>query len=176
MALWHPADTRGIVLLDGDAIAGSGGPGWATDFLVSPWYTSVYRLVTSTDWIVRRALKGAYGTYPPRLDRETLEQWERPFKVAGTAAAFRSLLRYGIQGFHLADLHGVHTPRTVVWGGHDTFDSVSAGRASAKALHAGFTLIPGAGHLSMVTAPADVARSIERFASSTRCVSDRAAC
>ena len=108
MALWHPADTRGIVLLDGDAIAGGGAPSWATDLLVSPWYTSVYRLVTSSDWIVRRALKGAFGEHPPRLNGEALAEWERPFKVKGTAAAFRSMLRYGIQGFHLADLHRVH--------------------------------------------------------------------
>ncbi len=163
-ALWHPADTRGIVLLDGDAIAGGGAPGWATRLLLSPWYTSVYRLVTSSDWIVRRGLEGAFGKHPPRLDGETLEEWERPFKVQGTAAAFRSMLRYGIQGFQLADLRRVHTRATVVWGADDTVDAVSAGRVSARALGVPFTLIPGAGHLSMVVAPAAVARAIDRFA------------
>jgi len=162
MALWHPADTRGIVLLDGDAIAGGGAPSWATDLLVSPWYTSVYRLVTSSDWIVRRALKGAFGEHPPRLNGEALAEWERPFKVKGTAAAFRSMLRYGIQGFHLADLHRVHTRVSVVWGAEDTVDAVSAGRESASALGAPFTLIPGAGHLSMVVTPTAVARAIAR--------------
>jgi pimeloyl-ACP methyl ester carboxylesterase len=164
MALWHPSDTRGIVLLDGDALAG-GGPGWATDFLVSPWYTSVYRLVTSSDWIVRRALKGAFGKHVPRLDGESLEPWERPFKVQGTAAAFRSLLRYGIQGFHRSDLSSVRTPTTVIWGADDTVDSVDAGRGSAKSLHAPFRLVPDAGHLSMIAAPVAVARAIDRFAS-----------
>jgi pimeloyl-ACP methyl ester carboxylesterase len=168
MALWHPADTRGIVLLDGDAIASGGPPSWATDFLVSPWYTSVYRFVTSSDWIVRRALRGAYGKHPPRLNGEALEQWERPFKVKGTAAAFRSMLRYGIQGFRLADLRRVRTPRTVVWGADDTVDSVSAGRASAKALRAPFTVVPDAGHLSMIVAPPAVARAIDRFATRAR--------
>ncbi len=168
MALWHPADTLGIVLLDGDAIAGGGAPSWATDFLVSPWYTSVFRFVTSSDWIVRRGLKGTFGKHTPPLNSEALEEWERPFKVAGTAAAFRSMLRYGIQGFHLADLHRVRTPRTVVWGADDTVDAVSAGRESAKALRAPFTLIPGAGHLSMVVAPVAVARAIDRFAARVR--------
>jgi pimeloyl-ACP methyl ester carboxylesterase len=167
LALWHPSGTRGIVLLDGDALSGSGAPGWATDFLVSPWYTSVFRFVTSSDWIVRRTLKGAFGKRVPRLDGKALEPWERPFKVQGTAAAFRSLLRYGIQGFHLVDLHDVHTPRTVIWGADDTVDSVPAGRASARALRAPFTLIPGAGHLSMIVAPHAVARAIDRFASKT---------
>jgi pimeloyl-ACP methyl ester carboxylesterase len=166
MALWDPRVTRGIVLLDGDAIAGRGAPGWATDFLLNPWYTSVYRFVTSSDWIVRRGLTGAFGKHPPPLTHETLEQWERPFKVKGTAAAFRSMLRYGIQGFRLSDLRGVRTPRTVIWGADDTVDAVSAGRKSAEALGAHFTLIPDAGHLSMVAAPAAVARAIDRFAAS----------
>jgi pimeloyl-ACP methyl ester carboxylesterase len=168
MALWHPSDTRAIVLLDGDALAGGGGPGWATDLLVSPWYTSVYRLVTSSDWIVRRALKSAFGKNVPRLDGESLEPWERPFKVQGTAAAFRSLLRYGIQGFHLSDLSRVRTPTTVIWGADDTVDSVAAGRASAKSLRAPFRLVPDAGHLSMIAAPIEVARAIDRFASSLK--------
>jgi pimeloyl-ACP methyl ester carboxylesterase len=167
-ALSHPGGTRGIVLLDGDAIAGGGAPGWATDFLLSPWYTSAYRIATSSDWIVRRALESAFGTHAPRLTAETLENWERPFKVKGTAAAFRSLLRYGIQGFRLSDLSRVHTPVTVVWGAEDTVDPVSAGRASAKALRSAFTVVPRAGHLSMLAQPLAVARAIDRFTSSVR--------
>jgi pimeloyl-ACP methyl ester carboxylesterase len=142
MGLWHPKETRGIVLLDGDAIRGGAAPGWATDFLLSPWYTSVYRLVTSSDWIFRRALSGAFGQRRPPLTGEALEAWERPFKVQGTAAAFRSLLRYGIQGFRLDDLRRVRTRATVIWGADDTVDAVSAGRASARALQAPFTLVP----------------------------------
>jgi pimeloyl-ACP methyl ester carboxylesterase len=168
MALWHPRDARRIVLLDGDAIAGSGAPAWVTDLLLSPWYTSVYRLVTSSDWIVRRALRGAFGKHAPPLTGEALEQWERPFKVKGTAAAFRSMLRYGIQGFKLADLRRVHTHATVIWGADDSVDAVSAGRKSAKALGAPFTLIAGAGHLSMLAKPHAVAHAIGRFASSIR--------
>src|SRR5438046_2462621 len=32
-ALWHPRDARGVVLVDGDALAGGGGPGWLADLL-----------------------------------------------------------------------------------------------------------------------------------------------
>jgi pimeloyl-ACP methyl ester carboxylesterase len=113
---------------------------------------------------VRRALKDAYGPTHPRLDGETLEEWERPFKVSGTAEAFRSMLRYGIQGFQLADLGRVHTRAAVVWGAADTVDSVSAGRRSARALGVPFTLVPGAGHLSMLARPNAVAHAIDRFA------------
>src|SRR5947209_8737165 len=157
LALRHPAQIGGIVLLDGDALAGGGAPGWATDLLLSPWYTSVFRIATSSDWIVRRLLRSAYGRHPPPLTHNVLADWERPFKVAGTAAAFRSMLRYGIQGFRLSDLAHVHVPTTVIWGSDDTVDEVSFGRRSARALRAPFTLIPGAGHLSMLTEPDAVA-------------------
>ena len=163
MALRHPSRVGGIVLLDGDALAGGGAPSWATHLLVDPWYTSVYRILTGWDWLVGRILRFAYGPHHPPLTHDTLGVWERPFRVAGTAAALRSLASYGIQGFRPSDLGQVHVPATVVWGADDTVDTVSAGRSSARRLHAPFTLIAGAGHLSMLTAPGAVSRAIERF-------------
>lgn len=164
MALWHPRDIRGIVLLDGDAIAAGGAPSWVSSLLVGPWVTSAYRLVTSSDRIFRRALTGALGHGHPPLTHSTLREWERPFKVRGTLDAFRSMLRYGIQGFRLSDLRKVHRPAAVVWGSEDTVDSVAAGRASARALGAPFTLVPNAAHLSMLGQPAAVAHAIDRLA------------
>ncbi|MGZ4410268.1 MAG: alpha/beta fold hydrolase [Gaiellaceae bacterium] len=162
-ALWHPADPKGIVLIDGDAISAGGAPSWVSKVLVGPWFTSVYRIVTSSDWIFRRGLAGAYPTHPS-FTREFLEEWERPFKVQGTLDAFRATLQYGIQGFHLAQLRAVRVPALVLWGAHDTVDSVSAGRRSAQALRAPFHLLASAGHLSMLAAPDAIARTVDSFA------------
>ena len=162
-ALWHPADSKGIVLIDGDAISASGAPSWVSKVLVGPWFTSVYRIATSSDWIFRRGLAGAYPNHPP-FRHEFLEEWERPFKVQGTLSAFRSMLQYGIQGFRLAQLRAVRVPALVLWGARDTVDSVSAGRRSAEALRAPFHLLPGAGHLSMLAAPDAIARAVDSFA------------
>ena len=162
-ALWHPADPKGIVLIDGDAISAGGAPSWVGKVLVGPWFTSVYRIATSSDWIFRRGLARAYPGHPP-FTREFLEEWERPFKVQGTLPAFRSMLQYGIQGFHLAQLRAVRVPALTLWGAHDTVDSVSAGRRSAQALRAPFHLLAGAGHLSMLAAPDAIARKIDSFA------------
>jgi len=162
-ALWHPADSKGIVLIDGDAISASGAPSWVSKVLVGPWFTSVYRIATSSDWIFRRGLAGAYPNHPP-FRHEFLEEWERPFKVQGTLAAFRSMLQYGIQGFRLVQLRAVRVPALVLWGARDTVDSVSAGRRSAEALRAPFHLLPGAGHLSMLAAPDAIARAVDSFA------------
>lgn len=161
-ALRYPHDSRGIVLLDGDALSAGGAPSWVSSVLVGPWFTSIYRIATGSDWIFRRGLAGAYPGHPP-FTQQFLDEWERPFKVAGTLDAFRSMLKYGIQGFHLADLRAVHVPALVLWGAGDTVDSVSAGRTSARALRARFQLLAGAGHLSMLGAPDAVARSINSF-------------
>lgn len=162
-ALWHPADWKGIVLLDGDAISAGGAPSWVNDLLVGPWFTSAYRIATSSDWIFRRGLSGAYPHHRA-FSRAFLEEWERPFRVRGTLAAFRSMLQYGIQGFGLAQLRSVSVPALVLWGSEDTVDSVPAGRKSAQALHAPFHLLPRAGHLSMLSSPGAIARQIEAFA------------
>jgi pimeloyl-ACP methyl ester carboxylesterase len=49
----------------------------------------------------------------------------------------------------------------VVWGSKDGVDPLGAGRQTARDLRARFILIPGVGHLALLTDPSAVARSIE---------------
>ena len=165
--LQHPAETSGIVLLDGDALAAGRGAGWLTHLLINPFYTSIFRIASSSDWLVRRALDDAYGPHAPSPNHGDLQEWERPFRVEGSRGAFKTLLSYGIQGFRLDELKAVRGPRIVVWGADDTVDSVSAGRNTAAALHALFVLVPSAGHVSMLSNPVAVATAIDAFASRT---------
>ena len=162
-ALWRRTDPKGIVLIDGDAISAGGTPSWLGKVLVGPWFTSIYRIATSSDWIFRRGLASAYPNHPP-FTRAFLEEWERPFKVQGTLEAFRMMLRYGIQGFQLSQLRTVRVPALVLWGAQDTVDSVPDGRKSAQALRAPFHMLAGAGHLSMLAAPKAIAREVDSFA------------
>ena len=160
-ALRRPRALRSIVLLDGDALGGGTAPGWLVSLVVDPYYTALYRIVTGSDWIFRKGLKQAYGPDAAAdLRRRRAAVAATRSSVAGTAQAFKQMIPHGIQGWKLADLTRVHVRSTVVWGAHDTTDSVSAGRASAKALGAPFSLIPHAGHLSMLTDPRLVARAI----------------
>ncbi|HUJ91799.1 MAG TPA: alpha/beta hydrolase [Gaiellaceae bacterium] len=166
-ALRHPKALRGIVLEDGDAIRSGGAPSWVPDLVIDPYYTALYRIVTGSDWIFRKALKSAYGPDAPALTATELDRWQRPFRVAGTAAAFKQMLPHGIAGWTLADLRRVRgVPVVVVWGEKDTVDSVAAGRESAKALRAPFVVLPRAGHLSMLVDPAGLAAAVERVAGS----------
>jgi pimeloyl-ACP methyl ester carboxylesterase len=162
-ALRRPGALRGIVLLDGDALRAGGAPGWLPSLVVDPYYTALYRVVTGSDWIFRKGLRAAYGPAAPRFTDAEVADWQRPFRVEGTAAAFKQMIPHGIQGWTIADLRRVHGVRTVVaWGAHDTTDAVSEGRATASALRAPFVLLPDAGHLSMLADPAGVARAIRR--------------
>lgn len=162
-ALRRPRALQGIVLLDGDALGGNGGPRWLGDLVVDPYFTAAYRLVTRSDWLFRTVLQRAYGPAAPRLTAAEIAGWQRPFRVAGTAAAFKEMLPNGIAGWTLADLARVRGVRTVVaWGAHDTVDSVAAGRRSAATLRAPFVLLPKAGHLSMLVDPQGVAAAVGR--------------
>jgi pimeloyl-ACP methyl ester carboxylesterase len=157
----------GIVLLDGDALPGGGGPAWLTALLVPPWFTSAYRIVTGSDFVFQRVLRDALGPRY-RIDRALIDEFQRPFRLPGTAAAFKSMLRYGIQGVSGQALRAVRAPSLVLWGAGDSVDSAAAGRRTAALLRSRFEAIPGAGHLSMLVAPAAVARAVDEFAARRR--------
>jgi pimeloyl-ACP methyl ester carboxylesterase len=161
-ALARPRAVGGIVLLDGDALPFGGGRAWFSRLLVFPWFDAVLRVATSSDYMVGRIVRNAWGPNAPKLSHATLAQFEKPFRVPGTASALRALVARGLPGVSLEALKTIKVPRAVVWGAHDTVDSVASGRATAAALGVSLQLVPGAGHLSMLAQPARVARRILR--------------
>jgi pimeloyl-ACP methyl ester carboxylesterase len=161
-ALASPNDTAGVVLLDGDALPFGGGSSWLSHLLVYPWYEAAYRLFTGWDWLVGRVLRNAWGPQAPSLPHATLSQFERPFRVTGTSAEMRALVAHGIPGVPRDQLVRLRPRRTVIWGADDTVDAVQSGRATAKALGVPLEVVPGAGHLSMLSKPGRVAALILR--------------
>lgn len=150
-----------IVLLDGDALPIGGPPRFVRGLLArSPLFTSIYRIALASPWLLRRILRNAYGPKHPPLDAAELRRWTDPFRAQGARQALQGLLENGIAGVSRADLQALHVPARVVWGAKDTVDSATAGRRTARDLRAPFTEIPGAGHLSMLEAPARVAAAI----------------
>jgi pimeloyl-ACP methyl ester carboxylesterase len=162
-ALAHPARTSGIVLVDGDALAG-GGPGFVRDLIVDPYRTSAFRIVLGWDWAMREIIRRAYAPDRVHVDRGELERWRRPLHVDGTESALARMLANGIQGLRLDDLARVSVPATVVFGQDDSSVPVSSGRRVASVLHAPIRIIPRAGHLSLITHPRAVAAAIARAA------------
>lgn len=163
-ALRYPRSVAGIVLLDGDALPFGGSRNWLADLLVYPYYPAVLRILSSSDWLVGKVLRNAWGSGGRPFDHQTLKQFERPFRVAGTEPALKQLMRGGIPGVTTADLRTLRLPRAVVWGAHDTVDPLSSGKGTAAALGVRIDVIPAAGHLSMLAQPQAVARAIEKVA------------
>ena len=160
-ALDDPEGVAGIVLLDGDALPFGHGHSFIPQLFVYPYYTALYRLLTGSDWLVSRVLRNAWGPHPPRFGHDLLANFERPFRVAGTAEALKQLAKGGIPGVSFADLAHLRVPRAVVWGSDDNVDSVSSGRTTASALHVPLILVAHAGHLSMLANPKATAAAIE---------------
>ena len=161
--LAHPGRTSGIVLVDGDALAG-GGPGFVRDLIVDPYRTSAFRIVLGWDWAMREIIRKAYSPERVHIGERELERWRRPLRVDGTEGALARMISNGIQGLQLADLARVRVPAAVVFGQRDTSVPVASGRRVAAALGAPLTIIPGAGHLSQITHPRAVAAVIARAA------------
>lgn len=159
-AIQRPRDVGRVVLLDGDALAFGRGAGWAARLLVYPWYDAAFRALSGWDWLVGRVLRNAWGPGAPSFPHSTLVQFERPFRVDGTAGELRALVAHGVPGVRTADLARVRTPRLVVWGAADDVDPVASGRRTAAALGVPLQLVQHAGHLSMLAQPGAVARLI----------------
>lgn len=161
-ALAQPGAVSGIVLLDGDALPFGGGRGWLADLLVYPYFPAAFRILSGSDWLVSRVLRSAWGPHPPRFRHEQLAQFERPFRVSGTADALKQLARSGLPGVSKAELARLRVPRAVIWGAEDNVDSLASGRTTASVLRVPLGLIPNAGHLTMLAQPRAVAAAIER--------------
>ena len=150
-----------VVLLDGDALKIGGPPHfvrWA--LLHSPFFTSALRLAPHAGWLVKRIVANAYGGQPhPDVP---VSWWTRPLRAQGSRSALQGMLTHGVAGLDRATLQSAHITATVVFGAEDNVDPPSAGRRSARDLHASFVLIQHAGHLSMLQNPRAVAAAILR--------------
>jgi pimeloyl-ACP methyl ester carboxylesterase len=162
-----PGRAGGLMFLDGDALKGGAGPGPAVRYVVVPPYrTTLLRLVLRSDWLIRKIYSSQCG--PACLDAAGVEVWRRPYQVAGAETGVWGSLRYGVPGLseaRLTRLGGVALPKAVVYGAEDHVFAASSAADTAR--HIGApppTLIPGARHLTMISAPAEVARLVEALA------------
>jgi pimeloyl-ACP methyl ester carboxylesterase len=168
-ALRVPDRVGGLMFLDGDALATGAGPPPAFRHLVIPPYrTTILRLVVRSDRVIRAIYSAQCGPACPRLDAAGVERWRRPFQVPGAEAGIWGMLRYGVPGLsedRLALLRSTGMPKAVVYGAEDhVFAKDSAAQTAHRIGAPDPTLIPGARHLTLISAPSQVARAIEELA------------
>jgi len=152
------------VLVDGDALSSGGPPRFVRAALAhSPFFTTLYRVLPGIDWVVKRLLKNAYGPTHPKLDAAEIDRWTNPFRAQDGRKALQGIAENGLPGFTPAQLHAINVRALVIWGSNDAVDSVSSGRQTAHDLQAPFVVVPNAGHISMLEAPARIAAAIARL-------------
>ncbi|GAA0342215.1 alpha/beta hydrolase [Actinoallomurus spadix] len=168
-ALRSPDRVGGLMFLDGDALSTGAGPPPAVRHLVIPPYrTTLLRLAVRSDWVIRTIYSAQCGPGCPRLDAAGIEEWRRPFQVAGAESGIWGMLRYGVPGLppdRLTGLRSAGVPKAVVYGAEDhVFAKDSAAQTARRIGAPDPTLIPGARHLTLISAPRQVARAVEDLA------------
>ncbi|GAA4623256.1 hypothetical protein GCM10023196_018730 [Actinoallomurus vinaceus] len=168
-ALRAPDRTGGLMFLDGDALSTGAGPPTAARYVVVPPYrTTILRLVVRSDWLIRTIYSAQCGPGCPRLDAAGVDRWRRPFQVTGAESGIWGMLRYGVPGLtedRLTLLRSVGVPKAVVYGAQDAVFAKDSAAQTARRIGAPDpTLIPGARHLTLISAPSQVARAVEVLA------------
>ncbi|MFI1385683.1 alpha/beta fold hydrolase [Embleya sp. NPDC020886] len=161
-----PERIGGVMLLDGDALdTGAGPPAALRYLLIDPFRTSLLRIGLGTDWLIRKVYGAQCGPECPRLDRAGVEEWRRPFRVAGAEGALWDMLGEGVLGIsarRLALLHDLRLPKSVVFGANDdVFDDDTPVATATRIGAPPPTLIPKSRHLPMISAPEAVASAID---------------
>jgi len=159
-----PTSVAGIVLADGDAQKGGGGPGFVRRLLVDPFATTAIRLLTRTRFVAGKILAAAWGPHHPHFGAAAIDPWIAPFAVAGSEQALKAMAAVGVPGLERADLARIRVPAELIWGAHDSSVPLSQGRDSARLLRAPLVILPGAGHLSMLASPGPFAAAVAAFA------------
>ncbi|MEV5574749.1 alpha/beta hydrolase [Spirillospora sp. NPDC052269] len=165
-AIRRPDAIGALMLLDGDALlTGAGQKNPLPYFLLDPYKTAVLRLGVRSDWLVRTAFSRACGPRCPRLDKQGVEQWRRPFMVQGAEKGVWAMLREGVVGIptsRLDQLRTVNIPKSVVFGANDFVFSKSTPAETAARIGAPPpTLIPRAQHMAFISDPGVVATAID---------------
>lgn len=169
-ALRGPGTVRGVVFLDGDALALNGPPllGW---LVINPYRTTILRLALSSSSLIKRVYSSQCGPSCSSLSPVGVETWRLPLQQPGFEQAITYTLRHGIPSMtsaELSQLKATRVPKQVIAGVDDP--QISASDAAATAVRIGAprpVFVPGR-HLTMISSPAQVATAIRAFMAPSR--------
>ncbi|HWG26592.1 alpha/beta hydrolase [Actinospica sp.] len=174
VALAAPNEVSGVMFLDGDGLPLNGTANGGRDtsgrslWFPQPYRTTLLRLVLRSDDAIRAIYSAVCGPRCPALTEAGVDQWRRPFQVAGAEAAALPVLEAGIPSLPVAGLQrlaGLPMPKSVVYGADDPeYAPSSAAQTAARIGAPAPTLIPDARHLTLVSDPATVAADVEQLA------------
>jgi len=152
----------GVMFLDGDARPLSI-PSLAPYLVIDPYRTTLFRLGLSLDWVVRTIYDSQCGPLCPPLSHAGVEVWRRPLQQPGAENALWATLRTGIPSLSHAQLGRLRrspVPKSVVFGADDPQYSKAAPGQIAASIGAPLPVIVPGRHLTMISAPRQVAAAI----------------
>ena len=174
VALAAPRNVGGVMFLDGDGLPLDGTANGGRDTsgfnlpIPQPYRTTLLRLVVRSDDVIRAVYELACGPRCPTLTEAAVDQWRRPFQVAGAEPVALAVLGAGIPALPVADQHRLASlpmPKSVVYGANDPeYAPGSAAQTAARIGAPAPTLIPNARHLTLISDPATVAAAVEKLA------------
>jgi pimeloyl-ACP methyl ester carboxylesterase len=160
----------GVVFLDGDATP-LGVPTFLGWLLIDPYRTTMLRLGLSSSWLIRTIYSSQCGPTCPRLSAAGVETWRRPLQQPGFESAITYSLRHGIPSMTsagLSQLRAAALPKRVIFGAGDPqMSSTDAAQAAARIGAPAPIAVPGR-HLTMISAPQQLAGAIDAFTGSIR--------
>ncbi|GAB3931990.1 hypothetical protein GCM10029976_037250 [Kribbella albertanoniae] len=168
-ALEQPAKVGGIMFLDGDGLPiPGGGPPQAVvnTLIVDPYRTSALRLVLGSDSLIRNIYNDACAAQCAPLTHDEIQVWTRPFRQAGAEKALWQMVGRdfpSVQPDRLALLKHSPVAKAVLFGALDN----QGGSAEQTATRVGApppTILPNQGHLTLISAPVEVAAAINELA------------
>lgn len=164
-ALRARPDVAGVVFLDGDATP-LPIPSLAGWLVINPFRTSILRLAVGSGWLIRDIYASQCGSSCAPLTTAGLRQWQLPLQQPGFAAYVAYTLRHGIPAMTAAQFGALRAdpvPKAVLYGAHDPqLDPAAAARAAAR-IGAGRPLAVPGRHLTMISAPDQLAAAIDVF-------------
>jgi pimeloyl-ACP methyl ester carboxylesterase len=174
VALADPNNVGGLMFLDGDALPLDGTANGGRDDsgfgirLPQPYRTTLLRLVLRSDFAIRAIYSATCGPRCPALTEAGIDQWRRPFQVAGAEPAAFAVLNSGIPSVPVASLQQLASlpmPKSVVFGADDPeYPPGDAAQTAARIGAPAPTLIPDARHLTLISDPAAVAAAVQKLA------------
>jgi pimeloyl-ACP methyl ester carboxylesterase len=164
-ALRGPSAVRGVVFLDGDALALNGPPllGW---LVIDPYRTTILRLALSSSWLIKRVYSSQCGPSCAPLSPAGVETWRLPLKQPGFEQAIVYTLRHGIPSMtsaELGQLKATGVPKRVIVGADDPQMSASDATATAARIGAPRPVFVPGRHLTMISSPGQVAAAVRAF-------------
>lgn len=159
-------DARAVVFLDGDATP-LAGPGFLGRLLIDPYRTSLLRIALDQDWLIRDLYDSACGPSCPALTAAGVNTWVLPLRQPGFAGELAYSLRHGITAMtsaQFAVLRAVPVPKLVVHGAGDPMMPAEVATATAHRIGAPAPVTVPGRHLTMISAPVQVATAISALA------------